>query len=143
MNELNSDLQARNQCVNEMFDKTTAFKTKLLLWDLQLQSNNTTHFPILRTGKPTDAKTHAEEIQFFQQEFNTRFQDIRKYEGMSNLFSVSCNNNIKIVPAEDQMQVTDFQFNMTTFSDVRILSFYTVCSLDDKAPVLSDHAHMG
>jgi hypothetical protein len=91
-----------------MFDTKAAFKKQLLLWDLQLQSDNTEHFPILRTGKPTDAKTQAEEIQLLQQEFNTRFQDIRKYEGTVNLFSVSCNINVKTVPAEYQMEVTRF-----------------------------------
>lgn len=40
------------------------------------------------------------------------------------------------------MEVTDFQFNMdnrNTFSDIRILGVYEVCSPADRAPVLSDH----
>jgi hypothetical protein len=79
INELNSDLRAGNQLDNEMSGRTTTFKQQLRLCQLQLQSNNTAHFPILKTDKPTDAKTYAEEIQFLQQEFNARFRDIRKY----------------------------------------------------------------
>jgi hypothetical protein len=64
MNELNSDLQAGNQFVNEMFGRTT-FKKQLPLWDQQLQSNNTAHFPLLRTGKPTDAKHMRKKFSSF------------------------------------------------------------------------------
>jgi hypothetical protein len=37
--------------------------------ELQLQSNNMTHFPILRIKIPPDSEKGVVEIQFLQQEF--------------------------------------------------------------------------
>jgi hypothetical protein len=40
----------------KVFDKITAFGRQLRLWGIQLQSNNMTHFAVLRKEMPTDAK---------------------------------------------------------------------------------------
>jgi hypothetical protein len=56
LNELNSNLQGTDQLINEMSAKIKAFESKLRLWELQLRSKNMTHFPTLRTEKPTDTK---------------------------------------------------------------------------------------
>jgi hypothetical protein len=56
MNELNTDLQGVDHLVNEMSDNIPQFERKLQLRDLQMPSNNMTHFQILRNKMPTDAK---------------------------------------------------------------------------------------
>jgi thermostable 8-oxoguanine DNA glycosylase len=75
-NELDINIQEANHLVNEMFDKITVFERKLRLWEQQLQPNNTTHFPIMRTEKCIDAKIYVEKIQLLQQEFNSCFQGV-------------------------------------------------------------------
>jgi hypothetical protein len=47
--------------MNKMFGRIKALESKLQRWELQLQSNNVAHFPILRTEKPTYIKKYAEE----------------------------------------------------------------------------------
>jgi hypothetical protein len=73
------------------------------VWDLQLRSNDTIHFPNLRTEK---VENHAEGIKILKQEFSSRFEDVRKNVATVNLFSVPFNGNIETVPAEFQMNST-------------------------------------
>jgi 2'-5' RNA ligase len=75
-------VQEANHCISEMCDKVTAFQRKLGLWELQLRSKNVTLFPILGKEKLIDAKKYAEEIQLLQEELNSVFQDIGKYEAI-------------------------------------------------------------
>ena len=46
--ELSIKLQGPNQLLNYMFAKVKSFETKLQLWKVQLQNNNTTYFPSLQ-----------------------------------------------------------------------------------------------
>jgi hypothetical protein len=39
-------------------------RTRVRLWELQLQSNNMTRLSVLRTEKPADAKKYVEDIGF-------------------------------------------------------------------------------
>jgi hypothetical protein len=54
LNESNSNLQGTIQLIYTMFATIEAFESKLRLGELQLLSNNMTHFPTLRKEKPTD-----------------------------------------------------------------------------------------
>jgi hypothetical protein len=56
MNELNTNLQRVDHLVNEMPGNLPQYERKLQLRELQMPSNNMTHFQILRTKMPTDAK---------------------------------------------------------------------------------------
>jgi hypothetical protein len=89
--------------MNKMFDSITAFKRNLQLWELQLQLNSMTHFPILRKEMLTAAKKYVEEIQLIQLEFTTCFQDICRYEATGNLFSMPFGVNAENVPAKFQV----------------------------------------
>jgi hypothetical protein len=63
--------------MKEMFTKIKIFQIKFRLWELQLWSNNKSHFPPLRKGKPTGSKKYVEEIKILKQEFIFRFQDFQ------------------------------------------------------------------
>jgi hypothetical protein len=64
VNELNIDLQGANHFASESFDKMTALEKKLRVWEVQMQSNNMTHFPFLRTEKLTHAKKYPKMLAF-------------------------------------------------------------------------------
>jgi hypothetical protein len=45
LNDMNLQLQGRNQLVNDTFAHVKAFEVKLRLWEIQLTKQNTAHFP--------------------------------------------------------------------------------------------------
>jgi len=86
MNELNINLQGANHLISEMFDKITAFKSKLWCGNCSC-SQTLAHFPIQRNKKHTDAKKYVEEREE-EQELNFHFQYIHKHEATISLFSM-------------------------------------------------------
>ena len=52
LNELNLQLQGKNQLIHEMWKHILAFETKLQLWEYQLDKENYVHFPTLKEHKP-------------------------------------------------------------------------------------------
>ena len=71
--ELNIKLQGPNQLLNSMFAKVKSFETKLQLWKVQLQNNNTTHFPSLLEQKPSTTAKYALECAKISETFSERF----------------------------------------------------------------------
>jgi len=63
LNELNLRLQPQNQLIHNLFDHIIkAFENKLLLWEIQLKKNNTTHFPCMSKYNVTSTEKYAEAI---------------------------------------------------------------------------------
>ena len=75
--ELNIKLQGPNQLLNSIFAKVKSFETKLQLWKVQLQNNNTTHFPFLQEQKPSTTAKYALEFAKIFETFSERFQDMK------------------------------------------------------------------
>ena len=71
--ELNIKLQGSNQRLNFMFAKVKSFETKLQLWKVQLQNNNTTHFPSLQEQKPSITAKYALECSKIYETFSKKF----------------------------------------------------------------------
>ena len=53
LNNLNELLQGRKKVVTQYYDSIRAFKLKLSLWETQLSSGDTAHFPCLRDVRAT------------------------------------------------------------------------------------------
>jgi hypothetical protein len=67
MSETNIGQQGADRPISELSDKIPAFESNPRLSELQMRSNNSTHFLILWKQKSRDAKKYAEEIQLLQQ----------------------------------------------------------------------------
>jgi len=65
MNDLNVILQGANHFIIEMFDNITAFMRKFRFWELQLRSNNVTHFSILRKLSSLRIRNVQNKFSFF------------------------------------------------------------------------------
>jgi hypothetical protein len=53
LNDLNMELQGRDQFIHNMFDKINAFESKLKIWSKHLLSNNMSHFAHLKKENPS------------------------------------------------------------------------------------------
>jgi hypothetical protein len=69
LNELNLRLQRQNQLIHNLFDHIKSFENKLLLWEIQLRKNNTTHFPCLSKYNVTSTEKYAETISDLKIQF--------------------------------------------------------------------------
>ena len=78
LNGLNKMLQGRRKIVTQYKDSIRAFKLKLSLWETQLSSGVTAHFPCLTavraTGSNADMDQYKDKITGLLQEFERRFQ---------------------------------------------------------------------
>jgi hypothetical protein len=77
LNDLNLQLQGRNQLVNDIFANVKAFEVKLRLWKIQLTQQNTAQFPTLNDRAKSvsfNAKKYATEVGVLREEFKCTFQ---------------------------------------------------------------------
>ena len=64
MNKLNLQLQGKEQFINRMCDRITAFVNKLRLWETQLMNSNFTHFATFGLCKPSNPDKYTSIIVF-------------------------------------------------------------------------------
>ena len=83
LNKLNLQLQEKNQLIHEMWRYIFAFKTKLQLWECQLDKANYVHFPALVESKPTSRTAFVTVIRSLRTEFSSRLSDICSLENNS------------------------------------------------------------
>ena len=69
LNKLNLQLQGKQQLIHEMWSYIRAFKTKLRLWEGQLESRNYAHFPTSQENKPTSSTPFVSVIQHLRTKF--------------------------------------------------------------------------
>ena len=89
--ELNIKLQGPNQLLNSVFAKEKSFETKLQLWKVQLQNNNTTHFPSLQVQKLSITAKYAVECAKISETFSERFQDMKSIQMELDIFATPFN----------------------------------------------------
>jgi hypothetical protein len=58
--DFHSNLQGKNQPVNDMFNRIKALGNKLQLWEFQLHWDNPTHISSHRMENPTYTEKHAD-----------------------------------------------------------------------------------
>ncbi|XP_055490979.1 general transcription factor II-I repeat domain-containing protein 2A-like [Leucoraja erinacea] len=129
LNNLNSQLQGRNQLVHDMCGHIVAFETKLRLWECQLEKSCYAHFPKLQETQPTDTNTFVTVIRDLKTEFSSRFADIRSHTSEFRLFATPFDVDIDNAPENVQMELIEMQcsdvlrtkFNAT---DISLLEFY-------------------
>ena len=101
LNDLIMELQGKNQFIHNMFDKISAFESKLKIWNKHLLSNNTSHFAQLRKETPSETRKYAH-LQKLITEIESRFKIFRSEKTVLsfNIFSSPFNIDVETVPDE-------------------------------------------
>ena len=127
--KLNIKLHGPNQLLNSMFAKVKSFETKLQLWKVQLQNNNTTHFPFLQEQKQSTTAKYALECAKIFQTFSERFQDMKSKQMELDIFATPF--NVVAISAPNNFQheilVIELQTNDTLKSmylNTPLVEFY-------------------
>lgn len=88
LNDLNLELQGKDKSIFQMISSVNAFKQKLTLLVSKLEKNNLTYFPNLMaqvnsSAAPSyDPNIYITEIKNINSEFDRRFQDFKKLDGV-------------------------------------------------------------
>lgn len=147
LNELNTKLQGKNNMIHNLFYLIKSFEVKLILWQSQLTSGLLTHFSTMNSfaassEQPINFTKYASLIENLQNEFKRRFQDMRKFEKLFDMFALPFTTDVEIVPIDFQMELIDLQSNSelkTKFSEVSLLDFYKNY-LPEEMKALNNHA---
>jgi hypothetical protein len=113
LNNLNLQLQRRNQLLNDIFAHVKAFEVKLRLWEIQLTQltkQNTAHFPTLNDRAKSasfNAAKYATEFGVWREEFKSRFQDFRKNETSFRILASPFKVDVEAVPEKFQMELIE------------------------------------
>ena len=73
MNKPNLQLQGKEQFINRMCDRITAFVNKLRLWETQLMNSNFTHFATFGLCKPSNPDKYTSIIVSSKIKLESRF----------------------------------------------------------------------
>ena len=138
-------LQEPNQLLHSMFAKVKSYETKLQLWKVQLQNNNTTHFPFLQKQKPSTTAKYALECEKIFETFSERFQDIKNKHMELDIFATPFNVFAAHAPNNYQHEIIQLQTNDTLKSicmylHTPLVEFYQHHSTADCFPILQKHA---
>ena len=109
LNELNLQLQGKQQLIHEMWKYIRAFTTKLPLWEGQLESGNYAHFRTLQENKAASSTPFVSVIQNLKTEFLSRFGDIRSLENDIKLFSTPFDIQVDTVQEKYQLELVELQ----------------------------------
>ena len=143
LSELNVKLQGPSQLLNSLFAKVKSFEAKLHLWKVQLESNNTAHFPILQEQKPSTTAKYALVCVNLMETFNARFLDIKCKEMELDIFASPFNVVVTDVPSNFQHEIIELQSDSTLkamYQNIPLLNFYQRYINADDFPVMRKHA---
>jgi len=126
-----------------MLAKVKSFETKLQLWKVQLQSNNTTHFPSLQEQKPSSTVKYVLECEKISETFSERFQEMKSKQIELDIFATPFNVVAVDVPSNFQHEIIELQTNDTLKSmyfNTPLVDFYQRYLTADGFPILRKHA---
>jgi hypothetical protein len=106
LNDLNLQLQGRNQLVNEILAHVKAFEVKLHLWEIQVTKQNTAYFPTLNDRDKSaflNAEKYATEFGVLREELKSRVQDFKKHETPFRIFASPFEVYVEAVPEKFQI----------------------------------------
>ncbi|XP_072891523.1 general transcription factor II-I repeat domain-containing protein 2-like [Hemitrygon akajei] len=119
LNALNLQLQGWGRVVTDMYAAVRAFKTKLRLWETQMQQENLSHFPCCQAMKEQVSTAvfprakFAEELSILGADFTRRFADFEaqksRFELLSNPFAADGES----APTNIQMELIVLQCSDT------------------------------
>ncbi|XP_063322782.1 general transcription factor II-I repeat domain-containing protein 2-like [Pelmatolapia mariae] len=119
LNVMILQLQGRGRVISDLYSTVKAFKTKLSLWQTQMQKENLSHFPSCQTMKEKlstalfPSAQFADKLNILAAEFRRRFADFEaqknRFELLANAFGV----DVESAPANLQMELIELQCNDT------------------------------
>ncbi|XP_068598240.1 general transcription factor II-I repeat domain-containing protein 2A-like [Brachionichthys hirsutus] len=129
LNELNVQLQGKDQFVHNMYTNVTAFKTKLILFSKQMSKKSFGHFPPLVVQKEAirNTKKHCKSLDDLHREFCSRFSDFKKIDTSLQLVSRPLSQDPETAPQELQLELIDLQSDSAlkdTFKSLNLNDFY-------------------
>lgn len=143
MSELNVKLQGPNQLLSSLLSNVKSFEAKLKLWKVQLERNNTVHFPTLEGQKPSTTLEYAGECAKLIDAFNERFKDVKSKQIELNIFATPFNVEPADVPDNLQHEIILLQTNVelkARYNNLPLLEFYKRYIRNDEFPILRRHA---
>jgi hypothetical protein len=145
LNDLNVELQGKDQFIHNLVDKIKAFERKLKLWKIHLTQNNLFYFPYLAKEKATCTFKYVNYIDLHINEFELRFKMFQtdKVSVSMKIFSSLFNIDVEKVPSKYQMEIIDIQSNSdlkNAFFTVDIHKFYKSYVSKSKFPLLTANA---
>lgn len=143
LSELNIKLQGPNQLLNSLVSHVKSFEAKLKLWKMQLESNNTVHFPTLQEQKPSSTSEYAGECAKLLEAFSERFTDVKSKQQELNIFVTPFNVEPADVPDNLQLEIIQLQSDdelKARYSNLPLLEFYRRYVSADDFPTLRRHA---
>lgn len=114
LNQLNTDLQGKDNLIIDACNFIKAFKRKLLLFECQLKNNNAQHFPVLFSfskNKTKDFSKYSNEIKKLIAAFESRFSELVKYDKIFEIFTCPFHVDVNSVPENLQMELIELQCN--------------------------------
>lgn len=131
LNNLNKVLQGRKKIVTQYYESIRAFKLKLTLWEKQLSSGDTAHFPCLRdvcvSSVNAEMRPYKDKIAGLLSEFERRFQVFSELETEFAVFQSPFTVKASDVPSDMQLEIIDLQCDVelkNKFADVGLETFY-------------------
>jgi hypothetical protein len=144
INNLNMQLQGKDNLAPELMGKISAFELKLQLWERQLSNGNYSHFQRLTESECTDPTPFVEVISQLRTEFKNRFGDFRAYKEEFRLFVAPFDIDVSEVPTWFQMEAIELQCSeelKAKFSSCSLFNFYkNVIVPSGQFPSLIDNA---
>ena len=140
---LNIKLQNPNQLISSLLSDVKLFEAKLRLWKVQLEKNNTVHFPTLEVQKPSTRLEFAGECAKLIEAFNERFKDVKSKQMELNIFATPFNVEPADVPDNLQHKIIQLQCDdvlKARYNNLPLLEFYKRHLSKDEFPTLRRHA---
>nr|KAF6492499.1 hypothetical protein HJG59_009690 [Molossus molossus] len=142
LSELNVKLQGPKKLLSSLFSNMKSFETKLRLWKVQLERNNTVHFPTLEGQKPSRTLDYAGECGKLIEAFNERLKEVTSKQMELNIFARLFNVEPADVPDNLQHEIIQLQSDdeLKARYNLPLLEFYKHCISNDEFPTLRRHA---
>ncbi|XP_074050066.1 general transcription factor II-I repeat domain-containing protein 2A-like isoform X2 [Macrotis lagotis] len=143
LSELTVKLQGPNQLLSNLLSNVKSFEAKLKLWKMQLERNNTVHFPTLEGQKPSTTLEYAGECAKLGEAFHERFKDVKSKQMELNIFATPFNVEPAHVPDNLQHEIIDLQSDdelKARYNNLPLLEFYKRYVGNAEFPTLRRHA---
>jgi len=143
LSELNIKLQGPNQLLSSLLSHVKSFEAKLNLWKVQLERNNTVHFPTLQGQKPSTTSEYADECAKLTEAFSERFKDVKSKQQELNILATPFNVERADVLDYLQHEIIQLQSDdelKARYNNLPLLEFYKRYISADEFPSLRRHA---
>jgi hypothetical protein len=128
LNNLNKELQGKDNLITNMYDNIKTSKVKLWLWENQLKLRNLLHFLHLKsldTIFPEHIQEHSQYIFCFKKS-STKIPGLQNYKP-EFLLALPSKVDIKNAPENLKMELTNFQCDNNLnqkFSETNLQDFF-------------------